>query len=107
MSREARAVVEDLLSATDGKARDSLAYELSELLYDAESLDVLEPLYRSSDWDLARRLAAILEEHSDRSDEFVPWIDAYLRHDDEHVRFWAAACAMELTPAEHPQPSAS
>ncbi|MGH2755948.1 MAG: hypothetical protein ACRDLB_16160 [Actinomycetota bacterium] len=103
MTREAHAVVQDLLSATEEKARDSLAFELSELLYDAKTIEVLEPLYQSSDPDHARRLAAILYEHGDRSDEFVGWIDAYLDHDDGNVRYWAAGCAAELDPVRYPE----
>lgn len=60
MTRGASALVKQLLSAPHRDIRDALAYELLEAMYHAENLEVLEPLYQSSDSDHARILVSIL-----------------------------------------------
>ena len=80
-----------------------LANDISEQLYAIDAdLSVLTPLFESGNVGCWRTLSMILEEHSHRSDEVVPWLGELIGSSDEQVRYRSLRCVMELDPRAHP-----
>jgi hypothetical protein len=89
-----------------GTERGKLANDILQLLFDEESLGVLEPLYFSTSGDCARTLAFLLTEIGLRSIEAMPWLDSLLEHPDEWVRHHAVLAIQHSGTLEHPRVSA-
>ena len=95
-------LIERCAACPGSDERSELSSQILEGLYShSASLRVLAPLFENGTAENWRTLAALLYEHSQRSEAVPDWLAQLMDSTDSQTRFWSRSCIMELDTARH------